>query len=156
TDAFRQSLSMRQPSADPARGSARRRAEEPLTMSATLTRRDFIAGVGALVVGFSMGERGADTAWAEGQPAVPSVSLKKAPRLDAWLRISSTGNVTIFSGKAELGQGIGTALMQIAAEELDVRPDRIEIVTADTARTPDESVTSRSHSIIESGNALRA
>src|SRR5262249_27013817 len=41
------------------------------------------------------------------------------------------------------------------AEELDVAMGRITVVTADTARTPDESTTSRSHSIIESGTALR-
>ena len=53
--------------------------------------------------------------------------------------------MTAFSGKAEIGQGIKTALAQIVAEELDVATVRITVVTADTARTPAEAATSRSH-----------
>ena len=40
--------------------------------------------------------------------------------LDAWLHIDPDGKVTIFTGKVEIGQGVLTALAQIAAEELDV------------------------------------
>ena len=45
--------------------------------------------------------------------------------LDAWIRIDADGNVTVFTGKVELGQGILTALAQIAAEELDVPLARV-------------------------------
>ena len=63
--------------------------------------------------------------------------------------------VTVFTGKAELGQGIRTALIQIAAEELEVLPQTIQLVTADTGRTPNEGYTAGSHSLQDSGSAIR-
>ncbi|MCB0030831.1 MAG: molybdopterin-dependent oxidoreductase, partial [Anaerolineales bacterium] len=63
--------------------------------------------------------------------------------------------VTVLTGKVEIGQGIKTALAQIAAEELDVDLARVQIVTADTERTPDEGVTSGSRSLETSGEAIR-
>src|SRR5207248_139165 len=60
-----------------------------------------------------------------------------------------------FSGKVELGQGILTALEQIAAEELDLPLNRIRMISGDTARTPDEGQTAGSQSIENSGTALR-
>src|SRR5207247_6769123 len=60
-----------------------------------------------------------------------------------------------FSGKIELGQGIGTALSQIAADELDLDLKRIAIVHGDTALTPDEGQTAGSQSVEQSGTALR-
>ena len=75
--------------------------------------------------------------------------------LDAWLRIAPNGTVTIFTGKIELGQGIGTALSQIAADELDVDLARIDVVSGDTARTPNEGQTAGSLSVEQSGTALR-
>ena len=60
--------------------------------------------------------------------------------LDAWIRIDADGRVTVFTGKAELGQGIKTALIQVAAEELTSSPRAIELVTADTARTPERGL----------------
>jgi len=47
-------------------------------------------------------------------------SLQTNRTLDAWLRINATAASTVFTGKVELGQGIVTALAQIAAEELEV------------------------------------
>jgi CO/xanthine dehydrogenase Mo-binding subunit len=82
-------------------------------------------------------------------------SLKISPLLDSWIRIDGDGHVTVFTGKAELGQGIRTALLQVAAEELDLAPGAIELVTADTARTPNEGVTAGSHSMQDSGTAIR-
>ena len=84
-----------------------------------------------------------------------SPSLLNHPELDAWLRINDDRTITIFSGKVELGQGIKTALAQIAADELDVSLKRIRVVTGDTARTPDEGGTTGSRSLETSGNALR-
>ena len=62
--------------------------------------------------------------------------------------------MTVFTGKAELGQGLTTALLQVAAEQLDVAPAQIELVTADTARTPNEGFTAGSHSMQDSGTAI--
>jgi CO/xanthine dehydrogenase Mo-binding subunit len=52
-------------------------------------------------------------------PALPA-SLAANPKLSSWLKFSSTGQVTVSPGKVEIGQGIVTALAQIAADELDV------------------------------------
>ncbi|MFS8086802.1 MAG: molybdopterin cofactor-binding domain-containing protein, partial [Acidobacteriota bacterium] len=82
-------------------------------------------------------------------------SLKTTPRLDRWVCFNAGGSVTVCSGKVELGQGIETALAQIAAEELDVPLDRIELLAGDTMRTPNESYTSGSQSIEVGGSALR-
>ena len=84
-----------------------------------------------------------------------SPSLRSQPDLDAWLRVNDDETVTVFSGKVELGQGIKTALAQIAADELDLALERIRVVTADTARTPDEGGTTGSRSLETSGLAIR-
>ncbi|AOB32320.1 hypothetical protein AKI39_18745 [Bordetella sp. H567] len=83
------------------------------------------------------------------------LSLQANTRLATWLRLDPGGYVDVRSGKVEIGQGILTALAQIAAEELDVAFHRIRMVPADTANSPDEAVTSGSLSIQHSGSALR-
>jgi CO/xanthine dehydrogenase Mo-binding subunit len=82
-------------------------------------------------------------------------SLARAPQLDAWLRIGSDGTVTLLPGKVELGQGIRTALAQIAADELDVDLERIDVLSADTDASPNEGYTAGSMSIEQSGAAVR-
>src|SRR6266536_2576499 len=141
---------------DACRGHAR--GETVRIMSAerlglTLSRRGFLAAGGALVVGFSLSP--ASRLLAQAPPAAgPPGSLGKQPMLDAWIRIDADGGVTVFTGKAELGQGIKTALTQIAAEQLGVDPTRINVVTADTSRTPDEGFTAGSRSLTDSGTAI--
>src|SRR6516164_3492615 len=75
--------------------------------------------------------------------------------LDAWLRINADGSATIFTGKVELGQGISTALAQIAADELDLPIARVEMISGDTVHTPDEGYTSGSQSIENGDTAMR-
>ena len=87
-------------------------------------------------------------------PQLPG-SLTKNPLLNAWIRIDANGRVTAFTGKAELGQGIKTALSQVVAEELEVPFKQVSLVTADTSRTADEGYTAGSHSVQDSGTALR-
>jgi nicotinate dehydrogenase subunit B len=82
-------------------------------------------------------------------------TLAANPRLGNWLRILSDGVVEIHSGKVELGQGVLTALAQVAAEELDVDVARIEMTAATTDLSPDEGYTAGSLSIQHSGAALR-
>ena len=116
-----------------------------------MKRREFLKSAGAIVVGFSWGAPGVLAQ----QPARLPGSLQTNRMLDGWLRISADGKVTIFTGKCELGQGILTALAQIASDELDVAYERIEMVSADTARTPNEGMTAGSLSVENSGTALR-
>jgi len=82
-------------------------------------------------------------------------SLQRTPDLDAWIQILEDGTIRVNSGKAELGQGIKTALAQIAAEELDVTLERIILQTADTEQTPDERGTTGSMSVQISGGSIR-
>ena len=118
-------------------------------MTAVLSRRSLLAAGGGLLVFVAL----------PGEPAraddVPLPgSLKGTPLLDAWIRIGPDGVITAFTGKAELGQGLKTALIQVIAEQLDIAPARVTLVTADTARTPNEGFTAGSHSMQDSGTAL--
>lgn len=81
-------------------------------------------------------------------------SLADNPRLDRWLRFQA-GQVQVNVGKVEIGQGIATALAQIAAEELDVSLDRLSWRAGDTQLAPDEGSTSSSLSIEIGGASLR-
>lgn len=112
-------------------------------------RREFTAGLGTIVVAFSLGPK-----LARAQQRLPG-SLQNNRRLDAWMCINADGSATISTGKVELGQGILTALAQISAEELDLPLSRIEMISGDTGRTPDEGHTSGSVSVENSGTALR-
>jgi hypothetical protein len=103
-----------------------------------ISRRTFGTCLGALVATFPLKPRGTSAQVAKG-------------RLEGWIRVASDNTVTVFTGKAELGQGILTALAQIAAEELDVDVAAIRMVSADTSRGPDESYTYGSQSVEQSG-----
>jgi nicotinate dehydrogenase subunit B len=82
-------------------------------------------------------------------------SLAANPRLGDWLRILPDGTVEVRSGKVEIGQGVLTALAQIAADELDVDVSRVRMVAAATDVSPDEGYTAGSLSIQHSGAAVR-
>jgi nicotinate dehydrogenase subunit B len=121
-----------------------------------LDRRRVLAGGGALIVSFSLGD-----AFAQAPPAPAAAppsnlpgSLKGAPFLDSWIRVDADGSITAFTGKAELGQGFKTAFQQIAAEELDVSFASLKVVTADTQLTANEGYTSGSQSMQNSGTAI--
>src|SRR5438874_5997552 len=89
-----------------------------------------------------------------GSAALPPL-LAPNPRLDQWVRFSSPGHVTVSTGRVEIGQGVLTAMLQIAADELEVAPDRILLQTGDTDLTPNEGYTAGSQSIQFGGVALR-
>ncbi|KQT53689.1 aldehyde dehydrogenase [Aureimonas sp. Leaf454] len=131
-----------------------------------LNRRSVLLGTGALVLGFSLRDTFAQTVQSPGDEtqnfqAVPEPapdlpgSLKTTPDLESWIRIEADGRATIFTGKAELGQGIKTALLQIAAEELDMPFERLSLIGPDTGRSPNEGFTAGSHSVQDSGTAIR-
>jgi CO/xanthine dehydrogenase Mo-binding subunit len=76
-------------------------------------------------------------------------------RLNRWIRFNADGSAIIHTGRVEIGQGILTALAQIAAEELDLSIEQVRITGGDTALGPDEGHTSGSRSVDEGGSALR-
>ena len=61
--------------------------------------------------------------------------------------VGADGHVTAFNGHVDLGTGIGTALGQIVAEELDVAFDRVTVVLGDPSRTPNQGATIASETI---------
>ena len=117
------------------------------------TRRSFLQGAGSIVLYFNIAPTSAATQAAAVE--LPG-SLAANPDLDTWLSISADGWVTLSPGKCELGQGIQTALAQIAAEELDVLFTRVRVANVDTALSPNEAYTNGSRSIEVSGAAVRA
>ena len=121
------------------------------TLDDTLTshaRRDFLKTGGALVVTFPLGARGVMAA----EPVAKTVAVDQ---VDGFLAIDAKGDVTVFSGKVDLGTGIQTAMAQIAAEELSVSFDRVAVIQGDTLLTPDQGVTFGSLSIQNGGMQVR-
>jgi nicotinate dehydrogenase subunit B len=117
-----------------------------------LSRRRFTQSLGIVLASFALAPRAAF-----GQaPGTLPFSLRNNRRLEGWIRLEPDETVTVFTGKAELGQGILTALAQIAAEELDVGFEKIRMVGADTSRGPDEQYTFGSQSVEQGGSAIRA
>ena len=110
----------------------------------SVSRREFMQTSGAVVVYFSLGG------------CEPSVDPLTSTSYDNRITIYSDGSVELLMGKVELGQGIGTALAQIAADELSVAFETIRLVGVDTDFSPDESYTFSSISIQQSGPAVRA
>ncbi|MEL0022391.1 MAG: molybdopterin cofactor-binding domain-containing protein, partial [Rickettsiales bacterium] len=68
-------------------------------------------------------------------------SLTTNPRLDRWIKFEDDRTVRVASGKVEIGQGIATALTQIAAEELDLPLERVTLLSGSTEFGPDERYT---------------
>jgi nicotinate dehydrogenase subunit B len=89
------------------------------------------------------------------KPLDTPLALSDARRLTQRVHFERDGTVSITTGKVELGQGITTALAQIAADELGVPLEKIRILPPSTAYSPDEGVTSGSLSIQDGGKGLR-
>ncbi|WP_353717326.1 molybdopterin cofactor-binding domain-containing protein [Dyadobacter sp. 676] len=115
-------------------------------------RRAFLRNSGRLLIGFQMLPF-LDLPGSDNAASHPVAGNGKT--IDSWLQFDSEGLLTVITGKMELGQGIRTALMQMAAEELDLPMEYVRIVIADTAQTQDERYTAGSGSIEGSGNSIR-
>jgi len=114
-----------------------------------MPRRDFLKAGGALVVGFSLGD--ALLAQTRGTVAGPP----DARQIDTWLAIHADNTATVYIGFAELGQGTSTALLQVAAEELDLDMSQVKSVGLDTNVTPNQGGTYSSASIARGGPQVR-
>jgi nicotinate dehydrogenase subunit B len=133
--------------------------EEP---DGRISRRNFVAGAGALIVTFTvtsyLDPRAAE---AHGQrlppvlhphypsppPTPPVTEGPPMTQVDSWLAVGADGAVTIFSGKAELGTGTSTATLQIVADQLSVAMDQLTIVEPDTITTVDQGFTAGSQTL---------
>jgi nicotinate dehydrogenase subunit B len=130
-------------------------------------RREFLRDLknAGLVVAFSLSQR--SQAWAQsnagaaaGAAPVPrTIAFDGRPlslaEVDAFLVLHEDGTATVFSGKVDLGTGLRIAMRQMAAEELGLGVDRIELVEGDTALTPDQGPTAGSTGIARGGVQIR-
>jgi nicotinate dehydrogenase subunit B len=110
-----------------------------------MDRREFLRSAGALVVSFSI-------------PLDVIAQAKPDPKLqelDAWLAVGGDGQVTVYTGKVELGTGVQTALAQLVADELDVPFERVHLVMGDTALCPNQGPTVGSQTMMRAGPQLR-
>src|ERR671914_340789 len=117
-----------------------------------LSRRQFLKGSGALVIGFNLmiPVKNVLAQFA----TLPSGDIDPTS-LDSWLAITPDGNVTFYTSKVELGTGTITALAQIVAEELDVPMERIKMDSGDTSRTIEQGSTVGSRTIERAGPQVR-
>jgi CO/xanthine dehydrogenase Mo-binding subunit len=106
-----------------------------------VSRREFLAAGGALIVSFSSFK----AAQAQG-PFDTHTSHIDPKQLDSWLAVAADGSVTAHTGKVDLGQGMFTAQTQLVAEELCVPLARVKLIQGDTDITPDQGTTSGSQS----------
>ncbi|MGI8783907.1 MAG: molybdopterin cofactor-binding domain-containing protein [Acidobacteriota bacterium] len=114
-------------------------------------RRDFLKAVGGgLLIVSLAGEASAQESGANSRGA--SRTLQD---IGAWLHIGEDGRVTVYTGKTEIGQDIRTSLAQVVAEELRAPMDSIELVMADTERTPFDAGTFGSRTTPAMGAQLR-
>ena len=120
-----------------------------------LPRREFIKAGGALVIGFGL----RDQLSAQTTPGLQTRGAVAGPpdakQIDTWLAIHADNTATVYVGFAELGQGASTALLQIAAEELDLDMGQIKSVRLDTNVTPNQGGTYSSASIARGGPQVR-
>jgi isoquinoline 1-oxidoreductase len=103
--------------------------------SFSVNRRDFFTHLGSgIVVALVLSEVLA--AQESGQERRRPGGSALPQELGAWLHIGEDGHVTVFTGKAEMGQNIRTSLTQAVVEELRLPVDSVKLVMADTDLTP--------------------
>ncbi|MEI7786069.1 MAG: molybdopterin cofactor-binding domain-containing protein [Betaproteobacteria bacterium] len=116
-------------------------------------RRRFLKSAGFLSLSFAIPL--VDVHSQANPPRLPG-DLQQHRQLRAWIRILSADKaVQLLVGKVELGQGILTAVVQLCADELDVDMARVQVVSGDTDRVPNEGVTAGSFSMPNCATAVR-
>lgn len=125
-------------------------------------RREFLKTSGGLVLGFSLlrpisalAQQPATRLPASATGKARTVPAVDPARLDAWLAIHPDNTATLFTGKIEQGNGSPNALAQIAAEELDIRFERLFVVMGTTAHTVDQGPTYGSMAVRYAGPQIR-
>lgn len=131
-----------------------------MTATPLTTRRKFIKDLGYISVGFTLFgacsgvEDPIMAARLDYDGKLPG-SMGRAKTVNAWLELLEDGTIRVLSGKVELGQGIRTAIQQVAAEELDMDLEKVQIHLAETGVTPNEGYTGASASIQNSAMSVR-
>ena len=100
------------------------------------TRREFLKRAGGGLAVFLVAPRLAHFDSFEGALAPDPAQQRGTDQISAWLHIDGKGQVTVYTGKVEFGQGIRTSLTQHVAEELRAPVESIRLVMGDTELTP--------------------
>ena len=119
--------------------------------TARLDRRAFLTSTGALLVSLA-----APADWTE---AAASGAATRPPvngdQLDSYITIDADGTVVAYYGKIDGGQGLGTSIAQMVAEEIDVPYERVRVVMGDSALTLDMGGASAAVGVSHGGMVLR-
>ena len=83
------------------------------------------------------------------------MSLIANPKVSDWLKFHPSGELSIHTGKVDIGQHISSALVLIAAEELNIKPNQISLSPIQTGSSPNEGYTVGSQSMQHSGYAIK-
>jgi nicotinate dehydrogenase subunit B len=118
--------------------------------TSSLSRRAFLAGSGALVV--TLADAPAGAASANCAAARPPLT---GDQLSSYISIETDGTVVAYYGKIDGGQGLGTAIAQMVAEEIDVPFERVRVVMGDSALTLDMGGASAAIGVSHGGMVLR-
>ena len=74
----------------------------------------------------------------------------------AWVRVGANGRAVVVTAMQDIGTGTRTAMAQIAAEELGLPLDRVEVTLGDSARGPYASISAGSSTLPSMGPAVRS
>jgi isoquinoline 1-oxidoreductase subunit beta len=115
-------------------------------MTWEVTRRGFVAGVGAAAAGFALGLR-----WSEAAPPAAPASFAPNP----FIQIDGDGVVTIVCHRSEMGQGIRSSLHVLIADELGANHEKVRLVQGDGDPRYGDQNTDGSSSIRDFYDAMR-
>ena len=94
------------------------------------SRKSFLKGGGALVVGFSLA--GAGLAGKASGAASPDGYLPDDSQVDSWLKITADNKAMLMTSEVEVGQGTTTGFLMVVAEELDM--DMAQVIYGSSAK----------------------
>jgi nicotinate dehydrogenase subunit B len=120
------------------------------------SRKTFIRGGGAMVVGFSIAGTGLAMRAGAADSPFASNGSPDLGQVDSFVTIHADNTASILTGRVELGQGAPTGLLLIAAEELDMEMGQLKFVRHDTNVTPNTGGTFGSSSISDAGPRVRS
>ena len=118
------------------------------------SRKAFLKGGGALIVGFSLGRAALSGGATAARPGTPLPI--SADQVDSYLTVHADNTVTLYSSIMERGQGTRTSLLMIAAEELDIGMAQISHAPLDTSTTPFTGLAGGSQGTTIGGSFVRA
>jgi nicotinate dehydrogenase subunit B len=123
--------------------------------ASAFSRRSILLGGGALVVSFGAAVS-FDTLLSMQQAFAQGAKPPLTPdQLSSYIAVNADGTVSAYFGKMDMGHGLGVAIGQIVAEELDVPFKDVKVVMADTAVTVNQGGASGSTGIQMGGKQLR-